>query len=462
MQPTYRDIYSRIRDEILTGHLPSGGRLPSARSYASQLGIARGTVDHAYQLLIAEGYLETRSTAGTFVPHNLTAQTTEPAASPPQETSLPHQTFIAGKPGLFQMGLPALDAFPRKSWARIAGRMARQLPIANLDHQDPIGFWPLRTAIAGYLKLSRGISCLPDQIFITAGYQASITMVCQAILNKDDKVWMEDPGYFRAIDAIKRLGGKVTPVSVDHEGLQIALACAQAPDARLALVTPTHHFPTTVTMPVPRRQELLAWAGQADAYILEDDYDSEFRYTGPPLPALKSLDSQDRVFFAGTFSKVLFSGLRIAYLVVPVHMVDRMRSIADLLLPPPSPLIQSTVATFMAEGFFARHIKRMRKLYGERRQALHDALIQHCPSLTMDLCQGGMHIMAMLPPGTDDRALSKASYDQGLAADFVSRGSSDNYTGSGLLLNFTNVPTDMADQAACALQQILDKKSPGR
>lgn len=457
----YRDIYNRIRDRIFSGQLPPGAKLPSSRAMASELGFARGTVDAAYQQLIAEGFLETASTAGTFVAAGI-ATRARPSAEKQQPVISPKESPRIKQPPLYQMGLPALDVFPRSSWARVEARMVRTLSTSDLGHPDPIGLLELRRAIATYLGLSRGIECDEEQVVVTAGYQGGLALIAHTLLAPGDKIWMEDPGYFRAIHAMELANTNIVPIPVDDDGMQVDFALEHAPLAKMAVVTPTHQFPTGVTMPLARRQALLHWAQSTKAYIVEDDYDSEFRYTGPPLPALKSLDDRDRVVFAGTFSKVLFPGLGLGYLVVPKHLVDNFRAVAVKLASPPSPLIQKTVATFMNEGLFIRHIKRMRKLYGERRTSLRLALEEHCPDLSIRLRDGGMHLLAMLPTYVNDAELSKAGLDKDMELAYLTLGTIKYSPGPGLLLNFTNIPTDHADWAAKQLQSLLDGKKPGR
>src|SRR5690606_18417073 len=221
----------------------------------------------------------------------------------------------------FQLGLPALDAFPRKTWSRLAGRTMRSLETTAMTYPDPAGYEPLRRAIATYLGISRGIACSPEQVFVTTGYLGALELVCDGVLKTVDLGWYEDPGYILARQFLERTGMRLEPVPVDEEGLNVATGQRRAPHARFAVVTPTHQSPLGVALSLPRRLELLEWANQRQAWIIEDDYDSEFRYHGRPLPALKSLDRDGRVLYTGTFSKVLFPGLRLAYLVVPVSQI---------------------------------------------------------------------------------------------------------------------------------------------
>ena len=371
--PVHRQIYLRIRHAIAAGTLQPGERLPSARALASQLGIARGTVDAGYALLVGEGYVVTRGPAGSIVSPQLASGI--PPARLPQTIHPPSLGDVSlpdARP--FRLGLPALDAFPRKIWCRLASREARTLNLARMAYPDPAGHAPLREAIAAYLAVSRGIICMPGQIIVTAGYQGALALIMRVLLRPGDRVWLEDPGYFMSRRALQLAGAHIVPVPVDEEGLRVADGMRQAPNARLAVVTPSHQSPLGMTLTLPRRIALLGWADAADAWIVEDDYDSEYRYTGPPSPALKSLDARDRVLYAGSFSKVLMPGLRLGYLVVPEPHVaalveaSRLTDVGQPVLP------QAVVARFMTEGHFARHLRRMRGLYAERRAALAHAL----------------------------------------------------------------------------------------
>src|SRR5215470_6072768 len=387
--PFYRQIYGRIAGAVLDGRLAPGARLPSARSLAAQLSIARGTVETAYQLLAGEGYIVARGAAGTLVAPALDrALLKSDGAAWPDRAPMasPVSGMSVGPPALFRMGLPALDAFPHKVWSRLFARQARALGPADLAYQSPAGHEALRVQVARYLAVARGVSCAPEQVLITGGFQGALGLVVRSLLHPGDVAWVEDPGYDNARNGLQLAGARVVGVPVDHDGFDVRHAVETAPPARLAVVTPTHQAPLTVTLSLPRRMALLAWAAAADAWIVEDDYDSEYRYLGKPLPALKSLDRHDRVLFVGSFSKILSPGLRCGYLVVPPSLVDRFVTVADLLQPPPAALIQATIAAFLEQGYLGRHIRRMRQLYGERRAALTAALREHVgPMLGIEL-----------------------------------------------------------------------------
>lgn len=436
--PLFRQIYLRFRDSITESRLKPGDRVPSIRALASELNLAHGTVEAAYQLLISEGYLVTRGPAGTVVSPQIKFAPLKPLLTKPE---VPQPLTHAGEPPQpLQMGLPALDVFPTKLWNRLAYRALRHSAIDGLIYPDARGHISLRNAVAGYLGVSRGISCSPGQVFIVAGYRACLDLICRSLLHSGDSCWVEDPGYFAAHHFLREAGANLVPVPVDNEGMIVESAIQRASDARFAVVTPTHQSPLCVPMSMPRRQRLLAWAHHQQSWVIEDDYDSEYRYLGRPLPALKSLDTYDRVLYCGTFSKVLLPGLRLAYLVVPENLVSRFAQIADTMHSHCPQLWQVTTANFINEGHFARHLKKMRDLYFIRRGLLVDALTCVLGSfLSIDQQVGGMHLVTRLPEGTDDRAIAAKAKNAGLSVRALSNWYLDAKSESGLLLGFTNV-----------------------
>src|SRR5215469_8146332 len=431
--PLYRQIYENIRTAIRTGQLRPGDRLPSTRGLAERFGTARGTIDAAYAILTGEGYLIGRGPAGTVVSAELDSRTIAGAASKPRLRS-PCPRPAADAPRPFQMGLPALDAFPRKVWSRLVARHARGFAAADMAYPDPAGYGPLREAIAGYLATSRGVRCTAGQILITNGYQDALNLVASVLLRPGDKVWLEDPGYPPAAEALKAAGAALVPIRVDAEGLRVSEGLARARRARFAVVTPSHQSPLGVALSLPRRLALLSWASSAGAWIIEDDYDSEFRYVGRPLPALKSLDRYERVLYAGSFSKVLYPGLRLGYLVIPESLIDAFTRSIRLRYLGHATLEQRVVAEFMAAGHFARHLKRMRALYGARRRALADNLSQVLGDrITVEPRPGGMHLIARLARGLRDVELARLAQAHGFAVYALSRHAITHDCGQGLL-----------------------------
>ncbi|MFY2070115.1 PLP-dependent aminotransferase family protein [Achromobacter xylosoxidans] len=455
-EPLYRQVYERFRGAITQGTLKPGDRIPSARALAKDLGVARGTIEMAYSLLHAEGYVQPRGQAGTVVTPGLQAQ---PAArpSPPPARPDPDTWRQPPEPLPFQMGLPALDAFPRKIWARLGARHLRATQAADLSYPPADGLPALRTAIAAHLQVARGIHCTPDQVFITSGYRESLNLVIQALLQPGDQVWVEDPGYPPTRELLKHSGLTFAPVEVDSEGVIVSQGIAQAPQARAAIVTPAHQSPLSVTLSLTRRQALLDWAERHQRWIVEDDYDGEYRYVSRPLPALKSLDRHGRVLYAGTFSKVMFPGIRLAYLVAPAALVRRFEIVNRVLGNGIPGLTQALVSAFMTEGHFARHIQRMRRLYAERRNATAAGLAKvFGPGMPIDPQPGGMHLLVRMKGRHTDRELAQRMLSNGLYAHALSRWATATSCGSGLLMSFTNIESqDRAEQLGRRILELM-------
>lgn len=455
-EPLYRQLYGRIRDAVLSRHLAPGSRLPSSRALATELGLARGTVALAYELLESEGFVIGQGAAGTRVNTELPATPKRTKTAP---TPVAVENVAAQMPVPLRMGLPALDLFPRKLWSRLVAGQARQLPVEALDYGEPQGLLSLRRSIAAYLGISRGIACDPGQVFITAGYQGALRLISTVLLKHGEQVWCEDPGYFRAREAVQLVGAEIVPVPLDEEGLMVERGIATAPKARLALVTPSHQAPLGMTLSLPRRLALLEWAAQNHAWVVEDDYDGEFRYIGRPLPALKSLDGQGRVLYAGTFSKVLFPGLLTGYLVVPDALVESFTQAANLTGAAPSQLTQRVISSFIDEGHFTRHIRRMRAAYAERRTALAEALQCHTGDrMRLELQAGGMHLLGWLDPGWDDMATMQSASAAGLMPHALSPWAIATRPDPALMMSFTNIAVEQADQVAARVAQHLCRK----
>ena len=455
--PLYRQVYEHIRAAITTGQLRPGDRLPSTRSLAEQFGTARGTIDAAYAILAGEGYLAGRGPAGTIVSANLDLRAIARGAGRPHVPSpTTRPAVLAPRP--FQMGLPALDAFPRKVWSRLVARHARGFTPADMAYPDPAGYAPLREAIAGYLATSRGVHCTAGQILITNGYQDALNLLAGILLQQGDKVWLEDPNYPPTREALTAAGATLVPIRVDVEGLRVSDGQARARRARLAVVTPSHQSPLGVALSLPRRLALLSWASAAGAWIIEDDYDSEFRYVGRPLPALKSLDRDQRVLYAGTFSKVLYPSLRLGYLVIPESLVARFARANRLRHHGHATLEQRVVADFMAAGYFARHLKRMRALYAARRRALAEGLLtMFGERIAVDLRPGGMHLIARFSAGVSDVKLAKLAQAGGFSAEALSCRATRHSCGQGLLLGFTNIAEADALATCRRLHRLIGK-----
>ncbi|MBA1347654.1 PLP-dependent aminotransferase family protein [Rhizobium sp. WYCCWR 11146] len=455
--PFYRQIYDRFRGAIASGLLKPGDRIPSARALTKELGLARGTIEAAYSLLAAEGYIQARGQAGTIVAPDLKPQMPAPSPIPPADSGIAPTSFRPDSIMPFQMGLPALDAFPRKIWARLGARCARAMQPSDMVHPAVSGLPALRAEIAAYLQVSRGISCSPSQVFVTSGYRHTIALIGHALLKPGDRVWLENPGYPPTRELFRHMQIASVPVAVDRDGLVVSDGIRLAPRARAAVVTPAHQSPLCVSLSLPRRQALLDWAAGNDTWIIEDDYDGEYRYVSRPLPALKSLDRDGRVLYAGTFSKVLFPSLRLAYLVVPEAEVARFEEMTEALAAGSPELTQAIVTAFITEGHFARHIQRMRRLYAERREmtaaGLESVLAGH---MQIDSQPGGMHLILRLLGRQSDREFVARMRKEGLYAEALTDWMIEGDAAPALLLNFTNIDSQRtAETLARRMSKLL-------
>ena len=455
-EPLHRQLYGGIREAILSGRLPAGVRVPSTRRLAEDLRVSRSTVLVAFDQLEAEGYIVGAVGSGSYVAssipdHLLQDRREGPAAVPgahgaPRVAARNHELrrFLPVPSGLypraFTAGVPPVDEFPWSLWHRLAARRDRNLPRTRLLHGATTGFRPLREAIAGHLAASRGVRCTADRVIVCSSAQEALELVCKVLVDPGDAVWLEDPAWSGSRGALAAAGARIVPVPVDREGLMVERALAAEPNARLALVTPSHQFPSGVTMTLERRLALLQWAGRAGAWIVEDDYDSEYRHGGRPLTALQGLDTGDRVLYIGTFNKTLFPGLRLGYLVAPGSLMEwllPMRGIGGQHAPT---LDQITLADFIVEGHYARHLRRLRVVSRERRDALLAAARRELPDLLeITDADTGLHTVGWLPPGVDDNRVSAAAFEQGVEAAPLS----SHYIGpcprAGLLLGYGGV-----------------------
>ncbi|MBL8111958.1 MAG: PLP-dependent aminotransferase family protein [Acidobacteria bacterium] len=456
-RPLYRQLYDGYREAILERRLRPGQRLPSTRALAAELGISRIPVLQAFDQLLAEGYCESRPGSGTFVSGSLPDP--RPVAVPRAATpEAPRGGAVAGRSGLllgrepepwldgrgaFRMSQPAVDLFPFKVWSQLVNRHARE-PFAHLlQYGEPMGHAPFREAIAAYLRTSRAVRCEASQILVVSGSQQALDLTARVLLDPGSRVWVEEPGYGGARDALTMAGARLVPVPVDGEGLDVAAGIALCKRARAAYVTPSHQYPMGATLSASRRLQLLSWAERAGAFLIEDDYDSEYRYDSPPIASLQGLDRSARVIYIGTFSKVLFPALRLGYLVVPEDLVDRFASVRDAMdiFPPTFP--QAVLTDFLTEGHFTRHIRRMRLVYRERREALVDALRSEL-SEVLDVQGGeaGMHLVATFRKDLRDRPIALRAARKGLWTTPLSSCHHGNATRQGLVLGYGG--TDVA------------------
>jgi GntR family transcriptional regulator/MocR family aminotransferase len=472
--PLQRQVYASIRRAILDGRLPPGTRLPASRTLASDLGISRTTVVLAYEALLGEGYITGRGSAGSFVatlgveqskprPTRMSRATRDLSLEAATQRAVALATAAGGLPNVrttavpFRTGEPALDLFPVRLWARLYGRRARRSTGALLGYGGEAGHRPLRSAIAAYVSAARGVRATADQVILVRGTQQGVHLATRVLLTAGDVAWVEDPGYGAARTLLATTGASVTPVPVDSEGIVVSEGVRRAPRARVAHVSPSHQFPLGHTMSLARRFALLEWAGAAGAWVLEDDYDSEFRYVGAPIPSLQGLDAQERVIYLGTFSKTMFPALRLGYLIVPSALVDLFRAtqvVGDRIAPS---LEHATLAEFIEDGHFTRHVRRMRAVYAERHEALLRAIRRELDGVAdASPTETGMHLVAWLRNRSVDAArVSRTAHDVGIEAAPLSMYTVKAVLPPGLLLGFAAVrPADMGP-ALRTLRQII-------
>ena len=494
-------IVAFFRDAVLRGALKPGARLPSSRQLAAELGVARITAVEAFDRLAAEGYFVTRRGVGLFVADTVTdaylsglptraprarkgSATPAPASArasssgqanshTPSDSHPPPRATRAGAPSdphtsrghesltadalPLATGVPALEEFPWRDWARISARVFRDRPAAALAYGDPQGLPELRSAIADYLGAARGIVCDPDQIVVVSGSQQGIDLTARVVASPGEAAWFEDPGYGAARAALAAARLRVVLVPADRDGIDVARGIADAPPARLAVVTPSYHYPLGGTLSLPRRRALLAWAHATGAWILEDDYYGEYRFAGRPQLPLYALDRHARVLYLGTFSKMLAPGLRIGFVVAPRPLVQRLtdlKSATDRYTPG---LMQLVLARFISEGRLAAHVRRMRTLYRERRAALLDALATHASDV-LDVGEppdAGLHVAVRLKVDVDDVAVSRDVRKLGISAAPLS----SYYAGAakvrGFVLGFANTGGADATRAITALTRAV-------
>jgi GntR family transcriptional regulator/MocR family aminotransferase len=426
----------------------------------------------AYAQLLAEGYVEGHAGSGTYVTRTLPdmvlqLQTTTSVVHAPQARHPSRRGRLlattpvsisrdSGPPPAFRPGIPAFDVFPFDIWARLMTRHWRQPPPELLSYGDPAGYPPLRKAIAEYLGAARGVRCTPEQIIVVAGSQQGLDLATRVLLDVGDRAWIEDPGYIGARGAIQSAGAELVPVPVDQEGLDVAQAVSRCATARLVYITPSHQFPLGVTMSLPRRLALLEWAHRAGAWVLEDDYDSEYRYTGRPLPALQGLDTENRTVYLGTLSKTLFPSLRLGYMVVPADLADAFIATKALTDRHAPSVEQAVLADFITEGHFARHIRRTRILYAERQAALVEAAARHLQGLLeISPAEAGMHLVGWLPEGMSDTQASRRAASAGLDTPALSSYALEPLSRGGLLLGYAAVDENEIRQGIHRLSAAL-------
>lgn len=474
--PLFRQLYLQLRSAILSQRLRPGTKLPSTRDLAGQLGVSRSAAVAAYEQLLAEGYTSGRHGSGTYVSPDLP----EAIQGKPQRHSKP-AAAIASNPRQmqsigdfvdvtaqsderpFNLGRTLLDARTVELWRKLSARTFRSLSPSHFGYSDPRGTIELRKAICDYLQAARAVRCDPDQIVVTAGTQQAIDIVIRILPDRDKEVWVEDPGYPLTREALLAAGATIRPIPVDGQGIDVRAGIASAPNARAVFVTPSHQFPTGVVLSMARRLELLAWAREKRAWIVEDDYASEFRYGGRPLASLQGLDEGERVIYVGTLNKALFPGLRLGYAVVPRELLRAFVAARYLMDRQPSTISQAVVTAFMEQGHFAAHIRRMRQLYRDQRDELVFALQRRLGAdLTVTAPDQGMHLVAFTRRGLSDTAIERAGREHGVVVRAMSRLYVAAPPRPALVLGFSGHPRPTIVPAVERLAQAVEGLSKSR
>ena len=475
-RPLYKQIYEVFRAAILTRRLRPGQKVPSSRTLASELSVSRLPVLTAYAQLLAEGYFQARSGSGTFVSSSLPEQWTSvvpwsassSVAVRGGRRSLSKRSSVLApfirrpwqdKWGPFVVGQVAVEHFPLEVWSRLVSRHVRNARITSFHYGDPMGSYALRSTIAEYLRTARAANCDPEQIMIVAGSQQALELSARVLLDSGDKVWIEDPGYSVGRSVFAMAGCRMVPIPVDADGLDVSAGIELCRDARAAFVTPSHQFPIGVTMSLARRLQLLDWAQRSGGWIIEDDYDSEYRYESMPIASLQGLDHNSRVIYIGTFSKTLFPALRLGYLVIPSDLIARFLTVRYSMDLCASTLYQSVLTDFIGDGHFARHLRQMRLIYSERRDALAAAIHAVFNSSVEVLgAQAGMHLVMTLPLGVHDSRVCKLASQRELWLWPLSECYLGHAPRQGLVLGFGSSTPRQMTKALVRLRDVIDAR----
>jgi GntR family transcriptional regulator/MocR family aminotransferase len=470
--PLFRQIYAEMRSAILQRALRPGTKLPSTRELARRLGVSRNAVVAAYEQLLVEGYVSGKIGAGTYI----AADFPEPfAGAPKRNKSRPpgkaRAPLLRSPEALdvtsedddrpFNLGRTLIDSRTAAVWRKLTARSLRSFDPRHFGYSDPRGVAELRSQVCDYLRAARGVRCEPRQVVVTAGTQQAVDLVIRVLDGKEKHVWIEDPGYPLTRQALVAAGATVHPVPVDGNGIDVEQGTRLAPQAGAVFVTPSHQFPTGVQLSMPRRLELLAWARDAGAWVVEDDYASEFRYGGRPLASLQGLDEHERVIYIGTLNKALFPGLRLGYAVLPHALVRSFVTARYLVDRQPSTLIQSVVAEFMSGGHFASHLRRTRAAYREQRDALVTALRRRVGEhLSTEPPDQGMHLVAYDRRGLCDVTIERAARAQGVVVRAMSRMYVAAPARSALMFGFSGYPPQTMGPAVARFARVFDRQQP--
>lgn len=471
--PRNRQLYRLMRQAILDRVLPADTRLPSSRDLASELSISRNTVLYAYEQLLAEGYVEARAGSGTYVADTVPDSVHLPVATTRRSSATAENVQLSQRGhrlvaqagaatqqwGAFVPGVPDVTQFPHKIWNALQSKVWRKPPIAALTYGHGGGYQPLREVVADYLKVSRSVDCEAGQVVITNGIHQSIDLCLRLLSDPGDVAWVEDPCYWGARNLLSASGVTIRPVRVDAEGI-----CPDDADLaavpRFIFVTPSHQYPLGMVMSLARRRSLLEYARRHGCWIIEDDYDSEFRYSGRPLASLQGMDSGERVLYMGTFSKTMFPGLRLGYLVLPQALSKPFVTGMEELHRSGQAPLQATMAEFMGQGHFNSHIRRMRLLYGARLEILQQAIEDHFEDSEVQAVgsDAGLHLALRLPAHCDDKLIARQALEQGVAVRPLSSYFHDaKRADRGLVLGYACVEDAAIAPAFSVLAQVIKR-----
>ena len=472
--PIYRQVYEAFRSAIMDGRLRAGERIPSTRELARELKVSRIPVLNAYAQLLAEGYCESRTGSGTVIsralpnpiraPHEAQVDRVQRLGPRPLSANsemLPQPArnlFVRRGVGAFGVGQVAFEQFPFRIWKALVARHCRKATDKSFDYGDPLGLEELRQVIAAYVRTARSVQCQADQVVIVSGSQQALAITSRVLLDPNCSVWMEEPGYGFARRVFRSSGCRIVPVPVDDEGLDVGEGIRRCATARVAMVSPSHQYPLGSTMSAARRLQLIEWAERAGSWIIEDDYDSEYRYETTPIASLQGLDWNSRVIYIGTFSKVLFPSLRLGYMVIPSDLVEHFISVRFAMDITPPGFFQNVLADFIREGHFSRHLRRMRALYGERRAVLVDSLRSELgPKVRISGAQAGTHL-ALILNGIEDAKFVERAAKRNLWLVPLSPSYLGKAVHQGFVLGFGSVATEAIPAAVRKLGLVLNSR----
>lgn len=450
--PLYKQLYELLRNSILDGKIQPGKRLPGTRSLAAELNISRNTVAIAFDQLRIEGYITGKTGSGYFVseipdkkplPVGISNEKLHPAKEfvklKKYSSGRLRENYRSDEIIPFQNGIPALNYFPIRTWLKIINQTASYISDSLLGYSDAAGFRPLREAIASYLKTYRAVNCTAEQVLIVNGSQQGLDLIGRILLKKGSKVWLEDPGYLGIRDSMISAGASIHPCPLDDEGIDINFSWKHNPKPDLIYTTPSHQFPIGITMSVARRMQLLNFAIKNKCWIIEDDYDSEFRYVGNPLPSLQGMDQSKSVLYLGTFSKVLVPGLRLGYLVLPDSRMLNTFASMKYIMDRQSPILEQIVlAKYIEDGHFTKHIRKMRMLYKSRQEYLISEINKNMDGLiSVNSSPSGMHIIAWLPQKLSDKKVFEAARKLNLILNPLSGYTLKYFKAPGSIIGYT-------------------------